>query len=121
MLKLLVHFHSILTVPHALDCNFEEVPVDTTCVPGQSFAIRCSPPRDAGTARWMFNGERLLITHPPEGVTPTSFNNRFTLTITCTPARHYVTVQCIAVTITDFHVPIIEEEESPPVLIRVEG
>ena len=113
--------HKLMDYPYVLEGDFVELPVDTTCVLGEAFTITCSPPRDAGTARWMFNGERLFITHPPDGVTPSSFNNLFRLRITFTLARHYITVQCIAVTVTDINRPVVEEEESPPVTIRVEG
>ena len=98
--------------------DFMEIPVDTTCALGETFNVTCSPPKDAGTARWVFNGERLITTHPPDGVTPSSFNNLFHLQISCTLARHYITLQCIAVTVTD---TVFLEEESSPVTIRVEG
>ena len=116
-----MHQQAYYIIPDSPECSFVEVPVDTTCMLGEPFDIRCSPPRDAGTARWIYNGEDLYITHPPDGITPTSFNNNFRLIITCTPERHYATVQCIAVTVTDINEPTIIEEDSPPILIRVEG
>lgn len=96
--------------------NFTEEPQNTTCVLGQDFSVRCRPPGYSATARWLFGGERLFITHPPPGVSPTSRGNLFELQITCIPERHYVTVQCIAV--IDIGV---EEEGGPPAFIRVEG
>ena len=97
------------------DAVFEEEPRNTTCVLGQNFLIQCRPPGHAATARWLFGGERLYITHPPPGVNTRSHGNLFELDISCTPARHYLTIQCIAV------INIGVEEESTPVWIRVRG
>lgn len=95
---------------------FEEDPQNTTCELGRSFIISCRPPGYSATARWLFGGERLYITHPPPGVHPSSRGNLFELDMTCVPERHYLTIQCIAV--IDIGV---EEDSSPPVWVKVEG
>lgn len=91
--------------------------MNTTCILGQSFFVRCTTPRNAVGARWVFNGARLELTHPPDGVTPSSFNEYHKLEVTCIAERHYVTIQCIA--ILDLFAG--EEESSPPMTIKVQG
>jgi hypothetical protein len=91
-------------------------PQNTTWILNETFFIRCRPPSYSATARWVYGGERLYITHPPPGVIPIHEHSLFQLQITCIPERHYVSVQCIAVINHG-----VEEEGGPPAIIKVQG
>jgi len=93
-------------------------PANTTCTLGTPFFIHCRTPPGAVTSKWVYNNVDILITSPPNGLSPTSSNDLFNIELTCVPARHYATIQCVAIMSISPH---LTYEYSQVAIIKVQG
>ena len=99
--------------------SFLEDPANSTCILGQIFNIQCRPPFLAATSRWVYNSNKVRFGHLPHGLVPSSSNGVFNMEMTCVPARHFSTIQCIAIFVDRNFVTT--EVESQIATVKVQG